>query len=116
MNKADRIRLQHMLDAAQEARQFASGVTRDSLEDDRMLALAIIKDVEIIGEAASRISSDAQIKHSQIPWQAIIAMRNRLVHAYFEIDYDQVWAVIVDDLPWLITELKKILQAEEEED
>jgi uncharacterized protein with HEPN domain len=59
---------------------------------------------------------NTQIKHSQIPWQAIIAMRNRLVHAYFEIDYDQVWAVIVDDLPWLIEELESILQTEEEEE
>jgi uncharacterized protein with HEPN domain len=111
MNKDDRIRLLHMLEAAQEAVDFARHETRESLRSDRRLALALIKDIEIIGEAASRISKDFQTSHSQIPWSVIIAMRNRLIHAYFEIDFDQVWDTVHGDLPVLVTQLQTLLSS-----
>jgi uncharacterized protein with HEPN domain len=79
-----------MLDAAKEAIAFASGETRAPLGRDRKLALAIIKDVETIGEAASKVSQSTRTRHPDIPWQPIIAMRNRLIHGYFDIDFDQV--------------------------
>jgi uncharacterized protein with HEPN domain len=66
-----------------------------------------ILDIEIIGEAASKISKEKQTELSQIPWSQIIAMRNRLIHAYFDVDLDIVWKTVTEDLKPLINELEK---------
>ncbi|MHB8169138.1 MAG: HepT-like ribonuclease domain-containing protein [Thermoleophilia bacterium] len=76
----DIIRLRHMLDSAREAVSFISGKTRSDLDADRKLTLSLIKSIEIIGEAASKLSEKAQAESPAIPWQDIIAMRNRLIH------------------------------------
>jgi uncharacterized protein with HEPN domain len=107
----DRIRLLHMRDAAREAIGFAAGRTRDDLETDRQLLLSMVKDVEIVGEAASRISEDLRGCHPELPWAVIVAMRNRLVHAYFDIDCDIVWNTVVADLPPLLSAVEIILEA-----
>jgi uncharacterized protein with HEPN domain len=112
MNKDDRIRLRHMLDAAHEAVTFVQHETRASLDSDRKLLLALVKDIEIIGEAASRVSEAFQQTSSEIPWARIVGMRNRLIHAYFDIDRETVWKTITEDLPPLIAELEKILPSE----
>ncbi len=83
------IRVRHMLDAAKEAISFIRDRTRKDLDNDRMLTLSIVKSVEIIGEAASKITHESREKHPEIPWADIIAMRNRLTHAYFDIDLDR---------------------------
>ncbi len=113
MNRNDRVRMQHMLDAANEALAFAANQTRQSLVTNRMLALSLVKDIEIIGEAAAQLSEECHNTTPQIPWPSIIAMRNRLIHAYFDIDLDRVWDTITADLPPLISELEEILSAEE---
>ncbi len=105
MSNDDLVRLQHMLDAAEEAVSFAQGQTRADLERDRKLVLALVKAVEIIGEAAYRISPDTQKQLPEIPWDDIIGMRHRLVHAYFDINLDILWRTIEDDLPPLIAVL-----------
>ncbi|WP_242333289.1 DUF86 domain-containing protein [Anaeromyxobacter sp. SG66] len=102
MRPDDVIRLRHMLDAAREAMSFAAGRSRGDLERDRMLVLAIVKDVEIIGEAAARVSPAMQASHPEIPWAQIIATRNRLIHAYFDVDLQVVWDTVTDDLPQLV--------------
>jgi uncharacterized protein with HEPN domain len=107
MRQTDEIRLRHMLDAAQEALAFANGRSRTDLDSDRMLVLALVKSIEIIGEAATKVSSEARSAIASLPWPNIIGMRNRLIHAYFDIDLDRVWDTIVDDLPPLIAELKR---------
>ena len=109
----DLIRLRHMLDAAQEAITFASGKTRKDLDIDRILALAIVKSIEIIGEAASKVSDKFRSDNQSIPWDDIINMRHRLTHAYFDINLDIVWQTIRADLPELIKELKAIIPPEE---
>jgi len=105
----DVIRLRHMLDAAQEAVGYAQGRTRSDLNTDTMLARALVQCVEIIGEAASRITRATRDQLSSLPWAEMISMRNRLIHAYFDIDLDKVWATVADDLPPLIGELSVIL-------
>lgn len=111
MRKDDFIRLQHMLEAAKEAVSFSSNKTKEDFDKDRMLILSIIKSIEIIGEAASRVTKEAQDMHPEIPWKDIVAMRNRLIHVYFDIDIDRVWDTISDDLPPLITVLEGILNS-----
>jgi uncharacterized protein with HEPN domain len=112
MFKDDRIRLQHMLDAAREALSFAANRTRPDLDQDRMLVLSLVKDVEIIGEAAAHVTDETQERYSEIPWISIVGMRNRLIHAYFDVDLDRVWDTVIDDLPPLVLELEKILFSE----
>lgn len=102
-----------MRDAAREAISFAAGRTRGDLETDRQLLLAIVKDVEIVGESASRVSEELRSRHPALPWTAIVAMRNRLVHAYFDIDRDIVWSTVTSDLPSLIATVESILEAPE---
>ncbi|HQY92677.1 MAG: DUF86 domain-containing protein [Caldilinea sp.] len=106
MSSDDLVRLQHMLDAAEEAVSFAQGGKRKDLDGDRKLVLALVKDIEIIGEAAYRISPTAQEQIPEIPWDDIIGMRHRLVHAYFEINLDILWQTIQEDLPPLIAILQ----------
>lgn len=109
MLKVDIIRLHHMLESTCEAISFINSKTRESLETDRQLVLALVKSIEIIGEAASKITNECRSKNPQIPWQNIINMRNRLIHAYFNINYDILWKTVTDDLPPLVKELEKIL-------
>jgi uncharacterized protein with HEPN domain len=101
MRPDDRVRLAHMLEAVQEALSFARGRGRDDLDGDRMLVRALTKDIEIVGEAASRVSEETRAALSEIPWAAIIATRNRLIHAYFDINLDVLWETIAIDLPAL---------------
>lgn len=110
MRKDDLIRLRHMLDAAKDALGFAENKTRHALDGDRMLVLSVVKSIEIMGEAGARVAKECQNEFPQIPWENIIAMRNRLIHAYFDIDLDRVWDTVTDDLPPLVEELEKILR------
>ena len=113
MRKDDTIRLRHMLDAAQEAMGFGQGRTRADLNDDRKLALALVKDIEIIGEAAYQVSEIARDQLQDIPWNDIIGMRHRLVHGYFDINLDILWRTVQEDLPALIAVLEPLVPAEE---
>lgn len=109
MLKADAVRLNHMLDAAKEARSFVKDATRASLDVDRKLTLALIRCVEVVGEAASQVTEQCCEDLPQIPWASIIGMRNRLIHAYFDINLDILWKTATEDLPTLIEELERVL-------
>jgi uncharacterized protein with HEPN domain len=109
----DKTRLQHILDAGQKIQNFAAEHTRESFEKDEMLQLALVRLIEIIGEAASKISQEFRDEHTTIAWQAIIGMRNRLVHAYFAIDYDIVWNTISIAIPELVKQIKAIQASDE---
>lgn len=112
MHRDDAIRLRHMLDAAHEAIEFAKGRNRVDLNGDRKLVLALVKDIEIIGEAAYQVSQTARDQLPGIPWDDIIGMRHRLVHAYFDINLDILWRTVQDDLPPLIVELERVAPGE----
>ena len=109
MQKDDAIRFRHMLDAVREAQAFAASRSRLDLDQDRMLLLALVKDIEIVGEAASRVSAAAKAEWPEIPWQDIVATRHRLIHGYFDIDLDIVWNTVRDDLPPLADQLANAL-------
>jgi uncharacterized protein with HEPN domain len=107
MDTLDRVRLQHMLEAAQEALSFAKGKTRADLDSDRLLAHALVECLRVTGEAARQVSSETRQEYPAIPWRDAIGMRNQLVHEYFKIDYDIVWQTVREDLPALVQALEQ---------
>jgi len=107
----DRLRLLDMRDAAEKARRIATGRTRADLDSDEILDLALVKAVEIIGEAARHVSEETRALAPEIDWGKIVGMRNNLVHAYWKINYDELWNVITYRLPPLINELNSLIEA-----
>ena len=109
MSPDDVIRLRHMAEAAESALRFCQGRTRADLDTDDMLRFALTRAVEIIGEAANKVSIDARTPIPGIAWPAIVGMRNRLVHAYFDVDSDILWTTVSERLPSLLRELNLVL-------
>lgn len=105
------MRLRHRLDAARDALTFVQGRTRSDLDADRQLALALLKAVEIIGEAAVHIPDASRATISGIPWQDLIGMGHRLVHAYYDVNHDILWDTVTRELPPLIAALEERLSA-----
>jgi uncharacterized protein with HEPN domain len=109
MLKDDEIRLRHMLDAALKAVSFVKGRSRSDLDSDEKLALAVTRLLDILGEAARGLSRDFKNSNPQIEWKQIMGTRDRLIHGYFDVDLDIIWAIVTRDLPPLITELENLL-------
>jgi uncharacterized protein with HEPN domain len=105
-------RLYHMLEAADDALVFVSNKKRSDLDTDKMLVLALVRLLEIVGEAAAGISEETRSKYPEIAWRQMSAMRNRLIHGYFEINLDIVWKTITTELPPLVIQLRKVLEIE----
>jgi uncharacterized protein with HEPN domain len=103
------ITLNQILVTAREAVEIAQGKTREDLDQDRLLNLALARLLEIIGEAANRVPDDIQAKYPELPWLQMNGLRNRLIHAYDEVDFDILWAIVQVDLPVLIEQLESIL-------
>lgn len=97
-----------MLDATEAAQRFIQGRSRDDLDRDQMLLFALVRAIEIIGEAAAKVSEGARATIA-LPWPAIVGMRNRLIHAYFDIDRDVLWLTAVQSLPRLGMVLRQAL-------
>ena len=112
MPPEDRIRIEHMLDAAGSIERFLAGRLREDLDENEMLRFALVRAVEIIGEAASKVSAESREANHGIPWQLIIGMRNRLVHAYFDIDADILWVAGTREVPSLVPKLQALLSEE----
>jgi uncharacterized protein with HEPN domain len=98
-----------MLDSAEAILHFIKGKTRKHFNSDRMFANAVVREFEILGEAANHISQPTQKSFPELPWKQLIAMRNNLIHAYFDVDYDIIWETINNDLPPLYLQLKMIV-------
>ena len=108
MRAEDRVRLRHMIEAAESAWQFIAGRQRTDLDEDRMLLFALVHAIEVLGEAASRVSAETRATYTNIPWRAIIGMRNRLIHAYFEINTAIVWQTVTQEIPALLSQLRAL--------
>jgi len=107
----DLIRVRHMAEASRDALSFVANKSRADLEENRLLAFALMRCIEIVGEAASKVSQESRQAFPEIPWVDIIGMRNQLIHAYAEVDLNVLWKTVADDLPALIKMLEKILAA-----
>ncbi|MGD2114477.1 MAG: DUF86 domain-containing protein [Acidobacteriota bacterium] len=106
-SEPDRIRLQEMLDAARKAVRFAEGRSRAVLDDeDEPLMDALARLVAVIGEAAHHVSVETRSELDEIPWPDVVNMRHRLIHAYFDVDLDILWATVQRSLPELVGHLE----------
>ena len=101
-----------ILDSIDKIHTFLEGHDLKSFSGDEKTQYAVVRGLEIIGEAAARISEATRARNPTIPWPQMIGMRNRLVHVYFDVDRDLVWDTVTLDLPVLTEELKKILETE----
>jgi uncharacterized protein with HEPN domain len=106
MQPKDEDRWAHMIEAVEDVLRFMVGHSRTDLDQDKMLRFAVVRAIEIIGEAASKVTPETRARHAEIPWPAIIGMRNRLVHAYFDIDTDILWVALTQEIPHLLSQLK----------
>lgn len=98
---------------ARKALRFSEGKTRDSLDSDELYALAVVRLLEIVGEAATNVEKEVRELLPQVPWTSVVGMRNRLIHGYRYVNYDRVWTTIEDDLPSLVLHLEQILESPE---
>lgn len=98
-----------MLDSARSACEFTAGVHFVAYQRDRKLQLAVERAVEIIGEAARRVSDEFRNAHPEIPWRSMIAQRNVLAHEYGEIKQERMWLLVTEHLPVLIRDLEKLV-------
>jgi uncharacterized protein with HEPN domain len=105
----DGLPMHQMLEHASEALEMIRDRTRAELDTNRMLQLALVHLVQVVGEAATRVSRAGQAAHPEIPWGSAIATRHRMVHDYDRIDYDVVWDTIVEDFPLLVAALERAL-------
>ncbi|HEY2412091.1 MAG TPA: HepT-like ribonuclease domain-containing protein [Pirellulaceae bacterium] len=103
------IRIQHMRDYAMEAIQMLGGTTREELNADRKLQLALVQLIETVGEAASRVPDEVRRCHPTVPWQLAADMRNRLIHGYDVINFAIVFDTVTLNLPDLVKKLEGIL-------
>lgn len=109
MQKDDLVYAGHMLDVARSIIEKTGGKTRANFDADENLRLAITHLIQIIGEAARRVSPAFQESHPEIPWKSIVGMRHRVVHDYVHVDYDQVWDVVTLDVQPLLAALEGIV-------
>ncbi len=112
--KRDDAYLLDILIAARKAIGFLQGISRTQFEGSELHQAAVIRPLEIIGEAAGRVSEETRQSHPEIPWQQMIGMRNRLIHEYFRIDVEAVWDTVHKDLPELITLIEPLIPPESE--
>lgn len=109
MVNKDLVRLKHMLDATNAILSFVKGKRRASLDGNRLLASGVIREFEVLGEAAGKVSQKTKELYPQLPWRQLVGMRNRLIHAYFDIDHDVVWKTVKNYLPSFQRQLEEII-------
>lgn len=107
----DTTRLRHIIEAAGEALGYVEYMERDEFKASRPMQHSVVRCIEIVGEAASRLSPALRQANPQVPWSDIIGMRNRIVHAYFDIDAEIVWRTAREDFPGFLAEIELIAKS-----
>ncbi len=112
MQKEDLVYLGHMLDNVRQAIALVEGKSRDDYDADVALRLALTRLIQVIGEAARKVSQECREAQPEIPWRLIVGMRHKVVHDYMDVDEDIVWKTVTENLPALIESLEEIVPPE----
>ena len=110
MKRDDTVYLRHILDAIQRAQGYLAGIPYDQFLQNPLLQDGIVRQIEIIGEAARNVSASFRDAHPELAWGKLVGMRNRLIHAYFEVNLSIVWDTVQTDLPPLKQQVERILE------
>ncbi len=116
MKRDNKLFVKDIIEAMVSIEKFVEGMTLEELKNDEKTSSAVIRKFEIIGEAAKYIPKKVKDKHKDIQWKSMAGMRDRLIHAYFGIDYNLVWSAIKTEIPKLKPKLKKVLSSMEKEE
>lgn len=104
--------LEDIRTAARKAQTFVAGITFAAFLTDEKTAFAVVRALEIIGEAARRIPQDVRDKNPEVPWRAMAGIRDKLIHDYISVNLEFVWKTVAEDLPVLLPQIERILQEE----
>ena len=104
-----RVTVRQMISHVEELDELTRTRTRSAFDEERLWSLAVVRLLEMLGEAASRVPEECQAGHPEIPWRSISGLRNRLIHGYDQVDYDIVWKVLSEDIPKLKPQLDAML-------
>jgi len=110
MKKDDTVYLRHILDAIERIAGYVQGVSAERFPHDRLLQDGVVRQLEIIGEASRNLSAEFRQTYVEVPWSQIIVLRNRIIHAYFDVNLRVVWEIVRDDLPSLKQQVEQILR------
>ncbi|MCS7301720.1 MAG: DUF86 domain-containing protein [Fimbriimonadales bacterium] len=102
--------LQDILESIEKIENYVQGLTYEQFVQDNKTFDAVLRNLEVIGEAARRVPATIQTQHPEVPWGQIVALRNRLIHGYFAVDEEIVWDIIVNELPTLRAQIEQILE------
>lgn len=111
-NKDNTVYLRHMLDRIDKVRRYLDGYNYDKFLDDEVKIDAIVRNIEVIGEAANNLTREFRFRTPQVEWRKIIGTRNRIIHGYALVDMAIIWGIAKNDLPGLETEIEKLLKEE----
>jgi uncharacterized protein with HEPN domain len=111
----DEAYLLDILLAARDAQEFSSGLTKEAFATSKLHQAAIIRVLEVVGEAAGKVSREFREAHPEIPWKQIVGLRNRLIHDYTHVDFDRVWEVVTVHVPDFITRIEPLVPPPEDE-
>jgi uncharacterized protein with HEPN domain len=112
--RSDEALLLDMLIAAQNVREFVTDLKWEQFAQSRLHQSAVIRELQVIGEAARLISEETKTKHLTVPWGAIAGMRNRIIHEYFRVDLEIIWDIAHHDIDILVEQLVNIIPPEAE--
>lgn len=109
LDQKDSLRLHHIVEAIEHILDFTNGVSEGEFGDDYEKQSAVIRQFEIIGEAASKLTPRLTEQYKDVGWSRVVGMRHKMIHDYFDVDISIVWATVTDDIPFLKTAVEKIL-------